>query len=444
MSTSKQIVVSEMYDVFYLPQVGAIVDLAPGVSKPTTSVVKQQGSDAMAFWGDNNDFPQLVIKDVRRDPELPNLLDEKARLLYSGGLVWGQLVVGDDGKETIKPYDSNITKTISDWLVRANIGRYLYEAAKDLYWFYNAFPEIVLTKDRSKIVSITAQPAEFCRWGVQNQNTGLVEKCYINSNFPEGKADDKLTKKLPVIDPYYDPAGALKIRNDGSNYIYPLSIPTPGSIYYQLADWNSIRESGWLDISRLIPKFKKSYLEKQMTIKYHIEVSDQFWTHKYKDFESKTPAEQTKIRIDEFTAFQAKLAGAEKAGGNIFTSFLTDLTNGKEFSLWKVNVLDDKIQSGTFLEDGKDASLYKMSSIGIHPALLGTMPNNGLGGAGSNIREAYNLHMLKVRAHQDIILEPLNNLVKYYNGWPEDLVFRFRNSFMNTLDKGSETTKTVA
>lgn len=444
MSKKNQVIASEMYDVYYLPAVGAIVDVNTSVSKPTAAVVKQQGSDAIALWGDGNDFPQLVIADVRKDPELPNLLDEKARLLYSGGLVWGQLVIGTDGSEIIKPYDNKTTKEISDWLVRANINRYLYEASKDLYWFYNAFPEIVMTKDRTKIVSITTQPTEFCRWGLQNQSTGLVDYCYVNANFPEAKSTDKLTKKIPVIDPYYDAAGALKIRNDGSNYIYPLSIPTPGSIYYQLADWNSIRESGWLDISRLIPKFKKSYLEKQMSIKYHIEVSDLFWTSKYKDFDSKTPVEQNKIRIDEFTSFQKILAGAEKAGGNVFTAFITDLANSKEYSLWKIKVLDDKIQSGTFLEDGKDASLYKMSSIGIHPALLGTMPNNGLGGAGSNIREAYNLHMLKVRAHQDIILEPLNNLVKYYNGWPEDLVFRFRNSFMNTLDKGSETTKTVA
>jgi hypothetical protein len=34
--------------------------------------------------------------------------------------------------------------------------------------------------------------------------------------------------------------------------------------------------------------------------------------------------------------------------------------------------------------------------------------------------------------------------VKYYNGWDENVEFRFRNSFMNTLDKGEETSQTAA
>lgn len=445
MPVKSDIIVSDNYDAFFMPAIGAMVTSTNlDVAKPTTPIVKSIDADVMALWGEQNDFPQKVIKDVRLDPELPNLLDEKARLLYSGGLIYGKLVKGNNGSETLEPYDPATTLKIDLWLTRSNINRYLLEASKDLYWFYNVFPELILKTDRSEIVAICAQPAEYCRWSKQSTSTGLVEQCFINSNFPEGKATDKLTKKLPVLDPYYDPAGALLLRSDGLNYIYPLSIPTPGSIYYQLADWNSIRESGWLEVSRAIPKFKKSYLEKQMTIKYHIEVSDLFWEKKYEGFTSKTPEERVVIKVKEFADFQKILAGAEKAGSNLFTAFITDLASSKEYSLWKVTVLDDKIQSGVFLEDGKDASLYKMAAMGIHPALLGTMPNNGLGGAGSNIREAYNLYMLKVRAHQDIILEPLNTVIKYYNKWPDDLAFRFRNSFMNTLDAGTQTTKSIA
>jgi hypothetical protein len=438
---NNKVIVSKDYDAFILPGIGAVVtESAP----PTSTVFKSEGNEELAVWGTNNDFPQLVIADVRKDPELPNLLDEKARLLYSGGLIFGKLVKGKDGSESLEPLDEGAAKEINEWLTRANINRYIYEASKDLYWFYNAFPEIILSVDRKKIVSICTQPAEICRWKKQNPSTGLSEICYLNANFPDAKLTDKETKKLPVLDPYYDPAGKLLIDDKGTNYIYPLSIPTPGSTYYQLADWNSIRESGWLEVSRAIPKFKKSQLEKQMSIKYHIEVSNLYWENKYPEFASKPTAEKVKIKEKEFRNFQQILAGAERAGSNLFTVLLTDPTLGKEYSLWKVNVLKDKLESGVFLEDGKDASLYKMAAIGIHPALLGTMPNNGMGGAGSNIREAYNLHVLKVRAHQDIILEPLNTLIKTYNKWPEDLAFRFRNSFMNTLDKGSETTKTVA
>lgn len=438
-----QIIPSDDYSAFYLPVAKAIATSPQQVSPPTTPVAKVEGADEFASWGDNNDFPQRVIKDVRADPELPNMLDEKPRLLIAGGLEWGIPSKDDKGKDLFLPVEPAINLDVKTWCKRANIGRYLYESAKDLYWFYNSFPELVLSTDRSKIVAIVNQAAEDCRWGKQNPSTGLVEKCYINKGWPDAKATDANTKVLPVLDPYYSPADTLLLRKE-TNFIYPLSIPTPGCTYYQLADWNSIRESGWLAVSKAIPKFKSTYLDKQMSIKYHIEVSDQFWPKKYEGFESKTPAEKANIKTEEFRIFQELLTGLDKAGSNLFTPFITDLPNHKEYSLWKVTVLNDKFQSGVFLEDGKDASLYKMAAMGIHPALLGTMPNNGLGGAGSNIREAHLLYTMKIKPHQDLILEPLNNVVVPYNKWPDDMEFRFKNSFMTTLDKGSETSKTIA
>lgn len=439
---NNSIILADDHTAFYMPKIGAVVTDVSSVARPTSTVIKANDSDVMAVWGDNNDFPQSVIKDVRQDPELPNLLDEKARLLYSGGLIFGKLIRQQDGSEVLEPVNPALTKEIEDWQMRSNINSYIYEASKDLYWFGNAFPEIVLSIDRKKIVQICAQPAEQCRWSKQNPKTGNIDLCYINANFPDAKATDLLTKKLPVIDRYYDAAGSLLLRKE-TNYIYPISIPSPGSNYYQLADWNSIRASGWLDVSRAIPKFKKALLEKQMTIKYHIEISNLYWTNKYDGFDSKTQAEKVAIKEAEFTTVQTIMSGAEQAGSNLYSVMLTDPSMGKEYSLWRITPIDDKIKDGTFLEDGKDASLYKYSAMGIHPALLGTMPSNGMGGAGSNIREAYLLYLMKIRAHQDILLEPLNSLVKYYNKWDE-VTFRFRNSFMNTLDKGSETTKTVA
>lgn len=436
-----KIIFADDFTAAYIPSIGAVVTDVAGMPRPTSTVIKSQDSDVMALWGDNNDFPQQVINDVRQDPELPNLLDEKARLAYAGGLIYGTLVRNDDGSEYLKPVTGTLQKEIDEWIMRSNITSYLYEVLKDLYWFGNAFPEVVLDSNRTKIVQLCVQAAEQCRWAKQNTK-GIIDTCYINANFPDAKATDSLTKKLGVIDRYYDAAGSLRIRTE-TNLIYPLSIPSPGSNYYQLADWNSIRLSGWLEVSRAIPKFKKALLEKQMTIKYHIEVSDQYWEMKYPGFDSKELKDKVAIKETEFKNFVNTMSGASSTGGNLYSPMITDRVTGKEFALWKITAIDDKLKDGTYLEEGKDASLYKYSAIGIHPALLGTMPNNGLGGAGSNIREAHLLYTMKIRPHQDIVLEPLNYLVVPYNKW-DGVTFRLRNSFMNTLDKGSETTNTVA
>lgn len=428
------------YSAGIIPSVGAIVTFEK--IPPTTSApVNDTSSGKMAYWGDDNDFPGHVIKDIRKDPEIGTMLDKQARLLYSGGLVFGKLDYLDNGEEILKPVSTATRKVVSDWMRKSNINRYLYEGGRDLYTFYNVFPEVVLNVGRTEIVQLCVQAAETCRFEKQNAK-GIVENCYINSNFPDDDEINDRTKKLQVIDPYYDAAANLKSRK-GTNFIYPLSIPTAGSKYYQLADWNSIRDSGWLAVSQAIPKFAKTFIEKSQILKYHIEISDKFWGLKYEGWDKKSQAEKLTIRDEEIARFVNVTTGVDKSGNSFFTPFLTDSVTGKEYSLWKVKELKDEINDEKFLKYGTASSVFKATSVGLHPALIGAMPNSGMGGAGSNIREAYNLHMLSVRSHQDILLEPLD-LVKYYNGWDEEIVFRFRNSFMNTLDKGKETSKTQA
>lgn len=436
----KEIIANSDYSAYVVPLHSSSAIVTEKQQPSTTPIIKdyKSGSD-IAEWGDGNNFPQLVIEDVRRDPEIGTLLNNKAELLYSGGLAWGKIEVTEDGKEVMRPLKGAAYTEIKTWLERSNIERYLFEAATDFYWFNNVFPEIVLDLGRKKIVQLCVQAAERCRWARQSKN-GFVETCYISANWPDDSISSGEVKQLPVIDPYYDAAANLMRFSKGNNFIYPLSYPSPGSKYYELATWNSIRESGWLSVSQAVPKFKKSLLEKQLTIKYHIEVATKFWELKYPGFEALTKEGKEAIKQEELGKIQDLLSGVEKSGNSLFSPFISDPAMGKEYSLWKITAIDDKIKAGMFLEEGKDASLYKMSAIGLHPALIGTMPNNGMGGAGSNIREAYNLHMMKIKYHQHLILEPLNKLIKYFNGWDPEVEFRFKNDFMTTLDAGKETT----
>lgn len=411
----------------------------PRATVPTE--VPQSSSGKIAFWGDDNDFPQKVIEDVRKDSELGPLLNKKADLLYAGGIVWGIPDFDDQGNEFLRPLpDKEENRKIARWMDRSRINsRYLHEGSVDLFWFFNAFPELILSNDRSEIVQLCIQAAEDCRWELQN-SAGIVPFCYISKDWPS--ATEKTAKKVPVLDPYYDPADSLRKIKSGNNFIYPLSIPTPGSTYYQVADWNGLREGGWLAISQAIPKFKINLLENQLNIKYHIEILDDYWSIKFNDWESLSDAEK-KVRVDgELTNFTNVMSGVEKSGNSLVTAMSKDVATGKEFSMWKINVIDNKIKNGEFLEEGKDASLQKMAAVGLHSALVGTMPNDGMGGAGSNIREAYNLNNFINRPKQEILLEPLG-VVRDYNGWNPDCVFRIRNSFMNTLDKGKETASTA-
>jgi hypothetical protein len=441
----EKVLINDNYSVAFMPGISAAVSTeVKKITRPNFTINKDAANQEILFWGDDNDFPQNVIGDVRKDPEIGTLLNKQAALLYSSGLSWGIPKIVD-GVKRYEPLTDAENLVVKEFNRKTNINRYVSETAKDLYWFSNAFPEIILEGSGKKIIQICAQAAEECRFGTQNKSTGLIDTCYINAQWPDGKANDPLTKKIPVLDSYYDPASQLRENLKGLNYIYPISVATPGNKFYQLADWNSIRESGWLEVSQEIPKFKKALLKNQMHLKYHIQISQLYWEKKFPGWSKLSDKEKNTKMREELDAIQATLVGAQNAGKSIRSIIHHDFNGaGKEFEMMKITPIDDKIQDGKYLEDGKDASTYKMSAIGLHPALIGTLPNNGMAGAGSNIREAYNLHMFLAKPMQDLILEPLNNLIIPFNGWNPEMEYYFNNQLMTTLDAGKEVkTKTT-
>jgi hypothetical protein len=312
------------------------------------------------------------------------------------------------------------------------------EAASDLYWFYNAFPEIILSNDRSKVVSISAQEAMNSRWSKQNPK-GIIEKCFINANWADGgKIDSPETVIVPVIDPYYDPVSAVQQRKE-FKYIYPISFPTPGKTYYQLASWHSVYRNKWLSFAAKIPAFKEAIMKNQISIKYHIEVPDYYWSWKYQDWAKMSTDERTKVRTTELTEFNKVLQGETNAGRSIMTTSRWDEVTKTKYPGWSITTIDDKYKDGTYIEDSQEASSHLLFALGIDGTLIGNSPGKGMGaGSGSDKRVAFNLYINMCLAHEHLILEPLN-FIRRYNGWNPKIRFRIARKEITTLDQGKET-----
>ncbi len=445
---SEDIIVNESVSAFYLKSASAIVTEKKSASSkpvtPTSAAINKNTENTddglIAKWGDDNLFPQTVLEECESSTIIPSTLDWKSRALYSGGIVVGKSEFIEKGGEVVEIFKPEKNTDWEKFYKTNNIKKYLIEAASDFYWFYNVFPEIILSRDRSKITNIAIQEAYDCRWSFQNEKTGLVDFCYIDKNWKEngGRLSSKFVK-VPVIDPYYDPVTALRERKDSFKYIYPVSYPTPGKTFYQLAHWNSIRKSGWLDIATEIAKFKKSLMENQLSIKYHIQIADYWWTWKYPKWASYDDKKRSELKTTELTAFNEFLKGSEKAGKSIITTFKFDPHINREYPGWKIEALDDKIKEGAYIEDSQEASSHMLYALGVDGTLIGTAPGKNIGaGSGSDKRVAFNIYISLCKIHQDIILEPFE-FIRDYNGWDPDLQFRFRNSLITTLDKGKET-----
>lgn len=411
---------------------------AQGEQRPKIAIIKSKDSDLIEKWGDDNLFPQQVIADVKKNIELSVALGKKAKFISSLKIVWGVPSVVN-GQEVLTPLEGSKNDEIRDFMRKSAIHLYKYEAAKDLVYFYNAFPEIILTKDRSKIIQLSTRTAEQCRKSKQNPNTGYHDFIYVNANWNNGgKANDPNTIKIPVLDPYYDPATSLRNRKDGLQYIFPIDIATPGDDVYQMAEWNAVRASKWINISAAIPKLKEKLLGNIMLVNYHISFSNQYWSHKYENWVSLTEERKKKIMQDEVDLIETCLQGFENAGKNIITSFFTDPVSLKNFPGVTIEAIDKKIQDEIFLKDDERSSSKILTAVGLHPALVGFSTTTGQGqGGGSDIREAYNLTIIEDSIIHEMILAPFS-LIRDYNGWDPEIEFRMQPQFMTTLDKGKE------
>lgn len=394
----------------------------------TTIVVPDR---PVAYWGHDNLFPQNVVRDIEKSTVIGPTLDLKVRALYGGGLVYGHEVIDADGNERFvrKKYPE-----IEAFFRRSNIKRYLLEATSDFYHFYNAFPELLLTADRSQVAAISAQEATFCRWSRQNENTGLTDWCLISGNW-EYDLQGLKAKYVKAINPYWDSVN--EVKNDKYfKYIYPISYPTPNKVQYQLAHWNAVRTSGWMDVANYIPEFKSKLFENQISLKYHIRINVDYWKWKYEgEWENFTSEEKIAKRKAELQAIETVLMGQKNAGKTISSPYWVD-ADGKEHYYWDIIAIDDKIQNGIYIEDSQEATSHLMFALGVDPVLPGHTPGSKMNnGGGSEKMIAFNIYLSLCEAHRDCILEPLY-FIRDYNGWDPELVFKFKNNIVNTVDAG--------
>ncbi len=390
---------------------------ATKIVRPIRNDLYQSSTDTIAFWGDNNDFPQCIDRALQKNTDLSFALDVSARALVSGGIMFQVVDPVTDEPIGVDKLDRKLIREIK--LFRQKNWAYFMQASKDYFKYINLFPELSLTLNRKKIDRIYARPSGHCRLSLQDDN-GLINECYVNANWPDAHHQDKETLVRPVVDSLFDMPEDLRERDsDGLQFIYLLSYPT-GKTYYQLADWDGIRNNGWLDLANEIPQFKMAIMKNQITIKYHIQFPDYYWTWKFgNEFEEFSENKKRKLRKKEFDRINDILKGTENAGKTLATAFKTD-QDGKDFPGVKINEIGNKLEGGIYLEDSTEATIKIFSALGFDSSMFGIAPGkNGINKSGSDKREAMNIYMSLLSPHTEILLKPFQ-FASEFNGWNDE------------------------
>ena len=407
---------------------------------PTSPSVRNMltpGNEQIAFWGENNDYPQRIIELANKSTIIPQALADKAALWVAGGVM-----ATKDRKTEDELDDDEIYKFLNNTTFK----RYLLEAALDMGWFWNGFPELILSRDKSKINELHNNETAYCRWG-RMDSRGQLSRIFMNANWPEANATDPDTQVFSCVNPYRSDRFDLVRGGRDFKYIYPLNLPSPGKSYMQLAPWDAARTSGWLDYLAAIPQFKKYGMLNKMALRYHIEVPKEYWPEVYKErWENADYNGQLAIRDEFLNALTNSLTGAQNANKSVLTDKWID-SQGKEHGV-VIHVLDDKEKDGKYNEDYSDGQANLLYALGTDPSLFGFQSKDIQRSGGSDKRQAFDIFIAKSTPFRARLLEPLE-FIAQYNGWLDKyprLTFKFRDTLLTTLDTGASTkeTKTAA
>lgn len=436
------VTVKDSKDIFNTPDV---------IPQPiTVDKVQYRG---IVPWGNNNNFPAELIDKMYKNPVLSSGLKFNIDIAYGEGITPGRYETVSGKRVFVPDYNNTDVKTFFE---ENDIQGYLLEQLTDLSIFYNIFPEIILNREkRPKIVQLNHKDSSFSRWESMNPETGEIENHFYSAEW--GKSTNPDSTKVSVT-PVLKRRGTLmdlKVRmgiekDDSGNlrkptdyrFIVPVSFPTPGRPYYSKPYYISIIESGWYDLACSIPEFKNAILKNQMTIKYHVELKEDYFTRIFQQ-EGITDDKKMKARVKkEYQDLQDFLSGAENSGKSVI-SFVKYSPDGKEMRMMKITRLDGAKEGGEYLEDSEEASNVMSFGMGVHPSLIGSAPGKNSTISGTEARELFIIKQALIRPVRDRILRPLY-LIKHFNQWDPSIDFEIPNMTLTTLDANTGSTKVIS
>lgn len=452
-----------------------------GTSVPVREV---QTELKVAFWGEDNRFPQNIEQQMAYCGMGKNVLDWKAKALFGDGIVPGKIVdviEKTEGAETKKievfqQLPRANAKEVYAFLEQRSMFRFWLEYLQDWTWFNNNFPEAILSKDGSKLTSFVHQESCDSRYRQMNDQ-GEIDTVYLSKLWgaskdqyakfdPEKKikgvlenlsplteVDNKFVKAFHCIDMYDQVESLRKIakllegKKGLKSAILPVNYPSVNKTYYQVANWDGARLAGWVEIASKVPSLIKTLYNKAFRIKYHIEVPETYFEMKYgpETWQGMDDKAQRKARKDLLKEMNDYLTGEKNAFATFVSFFQINHTDKEEYGRIKITEIKDSFSLDKELITTSAANIEIMTAMGVHPTLIGsgTVGTGSQRTAGSDQREALLIYNSMLNLERRVAFEPLY-VARDYNGWDPEIEFRVRSTQLLTLDQNSGTKKVVS
>lgn len=412
-----------------------------------TSVKNKRGSDdsdTYASWGDGNLGPQNFYKKFVKTDAAVGGLDVLVSAHYGTGFKLHEEIETEIGVETKERLSSSFPE-IHNFFAQTRWQIFISESVLDYEALGICYIEYLLSPDKNKMISVKRHQASHCRLGVPNEKNGLIENVYVNADWEN--YDEAYTEKVRFFNPevHWEELKEFCKQKNIDRFVIPVIAPLTVEKMYPVVKWHSSFRNGWVDVVLSVPEFKKYMFENQINLKYLVYVADDFFSHKYgQAIWNEFPEEKKELlRVELVTKIDEHLSGNKSSGRSLVSPYFRD-RDGKLIKGIEVEPVDDKIKDGNFLPDAASGNSQILFSMGVDPCLLGAGIPGGknLSGSGSDKREAYTILCTRMPVRRMRTLEIFTR-IRDWNGWPSNLIGKFPNINLTTLDKNPDGQKEI-
>jgi hypothetical protein len=400
---------------YIVPQTGGEATARANVSVPKESLPTPA---PYAYWGSNNDLPIKMAEDIEGCGVLDAGLDAKARIAVGKGpKPFLLLDVDKEGKEDL---EAVLDREIGDWMdTNDSFSLSINSMFDKLAYGWNAY-QLLLSRNRERINRVFRTDIYQCRLEKMDKN-GFINNLYIGSDWMfNSSIESEYVRKVPLLEENNEFA-ELSSLNAGYEFAMINRQLRNGKIYYPTPLWYSAK--GWVDQAKSIPRLKNALMNNQITVKYLITISEQYWRRIHKLWDTYTPDKKQQVIKDKLDEIDKYLAGVDNQYKSITAMKYVDPVTKVEISDISIEVIDDKIKDGKLLPDSQAGNSEILFALQINPALVGAGQPGGAysnNAGGSNIREAYLIQMMMTEWERQDGIKILN-LVKNKNGWADRL-----------------------
>lgn len=390
----------------------------------------QDGRWVSWYGKDGNNFPNEIVRLLTANNINPNILDTKRDFIVGNGICLYKNEYADGKRQTVL-LDPQQHVEIVSWLHNSDFNHEVSKATKDLLWFGNCFFELIFDKGK-RAHSFRHIDATTVRAQVKNPKSGRVENYFVSDNWARPTYDEKdpHAKKegnnVEIIAAY----DAETPMNGYPKCVMHIKDYVPAYPYYSLPSWYGALN--WIKLANEIPLWHFRGIQNGYAIRWHIQVPESY-------FDKFDPQKRNQAKEDLITAMNSWLRGSENAG-KAFVSFVAK--HSTEADQFKITPLDAELNDEAFTALFEQSNMAMTSAHGLHPDLAAIQTQGKLS-SGSELRNAYLIHLALHTPHIRRMLLRVLELVRNLNGWDPTVQFGFENIEVTKLDENPTAQQSV-